>query len=76
MTSIRRLKIVAGCGEPDSVPALQLDVVLAAERLIDAQVAAGHDCCDATLDAMDRAEDALERAVRRLRRARAKRGAA
>lgn len=74
MTSVTHLRIAGGAGDPDSVPARQLDVVLAAEALIDAQLKAGDDCCEETLAAMDLAEHKLELAVRKLRGARKARG--
>lgn len=36
MTSIRKLKMVVGAGEPDAVPSRRIDVVAAAEALYDA----------------------------------------
>lgn len=41
MTSIRALKLAHDAGPPDSVPSRMLDVVVAAERLYDAQEADG-----------------------------------
>lgn len=37
MSSIRHLRIAAGAGEPDSVPALRIDIIAAAVAWYDAE---------------------------------------
>jgi hypothetical protein len=63
ITSVHHLRIVGGAGDPDSVPARQLDVVIAAEALYDAQMSGDYAL-------IERNEERFERAVRSLRRAR------
>lgn len=69
MTSIRALKLAHDAGPPDSVPSRMLDVVVAAERLYDAQEADGPGGMSNVANALFD----LDRAVRRLRKARARR---
>lgn len=81
MTSIRKLKMLHGAGEPDSVLARRIDVVKAAEAYVDAigskEALALYDKSWPAYDhALEEAKDKLETAVRRYRRALKERAAA
>lgn len=63
MTSVRRLQLIANAGEPDSVLALRIDVVIAACALVEAW---GKFSTKNHMD-IDPLEHKLEIAVRRYR---------
>lgn len=74
MTSIRKLKMLHGAGDPDSVLSRRIDVVQAAEAYCDAigskEALKLYDKSWPAYDhARSEAEDKLELAVRRYRRA-------
>lgn len=70
MTSVTQLRIAGGAGEPDSIGACRLDVVIAAEALYDAQLGLTGEWSLEDLHRRDDAEIALSTAVERLRKAR------
>lgn len=63
MTSVQRLRILAGAGDPDDVLSRRIDVVAAAVALVDSWTGGKMD--GAHLAAIDGAEDRLAIAVRR-----------
>jgi len=75
MTTLRQLRIAHGAGDPDPCLALRIDVVAAAERLATA-LEAPSTIWHVYSAGIDEAPEHLHLAVKRLRRARAKRGVA